>query len=73
MTKYTVPYGGMRLDKIAKMHFQTERNGSVEALLANNPGLASVTVDGIVPAGTVISTPDPFTPKVSLRPVVQWK
>lgn len=73
MTVYTVPYGGLRLDKIANRLFQTERNGSVEALLASNPGLASIIVDGIVPAGTAIKTPKQFTPKINLRPVVPWK
>jgi phage tail protein X len=45
-----------RLDQIAKLIYQTEKGGVVEALLAANPGLAGIA--GAVPRGTVIAVPD---------------
>lgn len=49
-----------RLDQIARLIYQTERGGVVEALLAANPGLSAIA--GAVPRGTVLVVPD--------RPVV---
>jgi phage tail protein X len=60
---YTVGYGGERLDRIAKKLLQTEKLGTVEALLEANPGLAAAMQTGLVPAGTVIRLPAGFTPK----------
>ena len=53
--RYTVRRDGARLDKIAKAELGTERNGTVEAILALNPGLARL--GPIVPVGTVIALP----------------
>lgn len=61
---YTVAFGGERLDRIAKKTLQTERQGTVEALLDANPGLAASMQAGLVPAGTVIRLPAAFEPKV---------
>lgn len=60
---YTVAYGGERLDRIAKRLMQTETQGTVEALLDANPGLAASMQFGLVPAGTIIRLPAAFTPK----------
>lgn len=60
---YVVPFGGQRLDRIARATLRTERNGAVEALLAVNPGLAELAMAGaVVPAGTTIAVPDDFKP-----------
>lgn len=56
--RYTVAYGGERLDKIAKKALQTERLGAVEAILSANPGLATLGSQGVVPAGTMIEIPE---------------
>ncbi|PVE56290.1 tail protein X [Rhizobium rhizogenes] len=56
--RYTVAYGGERLDKIAKKTLQTERLGAVEAILSANPGLAMLGSQGVVPAGTMIEVPE---------------
>lgn len=60
---YTVAHGGERLDRIAKKLMQTELEGTVEALLDANPGLAGLMQSGVVPAGTVIRLPAEFSPK----------
>jgi phage tail protein X len=60
---YTVAYGGERLDRIAKKLLQTEKLGTVEALLEANPGLAATMQTGLVSAGTIIRMPAGFTPK----------
>lgn len=44
-----------RLDQIAKLIYQSELGGTVEALLAANPELA--TLMDSVPKGTVITVP----------------
>lgn len=62
MTRYTVKLGGERLDRLAKKLMQTEKRGTVEALLRANPDLAARLVDGVVPAGTVIEVPEAFVP-----------
>lgn len=60
---YTVRRDGERLDKIARAELGTERGGTVESLLALNPGLAAL--DPILPMGTVIRLParPPETPR----------
>lgn len=51
-----------RLDQIARLIYQSEKGGVVEALLAVNPGLAAMA--SAVPRGTVIVVPDrPATTK----------
>ncbi|PZP59495.1 tail protein X [Agrobacterium sp. MS2] len=62
MSRYTVKLGGERLDRLAKKLMQTEKRGTVEALLRTNPDLAARLVDGVVPAGTVIEVPEAFEP-----------
>ncbi|MCJ2054267.1 tail protein X [Methylobacterium sp. J-070] len=49
----------IRLDRAAKRYLGTEQGGSVEAILALNPGLAAE--GGWVPAGyeLVLPVPDP--------------
>jgi phage tail protein X len=39
--KYVVREGGERIDRIARAIYGTELGGTVEALLAANPGLAA--------------------------------
>ncbi|MDC7787378.1 tail protein X [Rhodoplanes sp. TEM] len=52
---YTVRRDGLRLDHIARAELGSERNGTVEAILDLNPGLAAL--GPIVPVGTVIWLP----------------
>lgn len=52
---YTVRRDGERLDKIAKAELGSERTGTVEAILALNPGLAAL--GPILPLGTAIKLP----------------
>lgn len=67
---YTVGYEGERLDRIAKKLLGTERNGSVEAILDANPGLAALSMaGGMVPEGTVIVIPD-FEPVAQTTGIV---
>lgn len=73
MTRIVVPFGGMRLDRLAAKHLRTERGGTVEALLNTNPGLAAAIVEGNVPAGQAIDTPDAYVPTIPLAPVVAWE
>lgn len=73
MTTYTVAYGGERLDRIAKKTMQTERDGTVEAILNANPGLAAKMDKGLVPAGTVILIPDDYQVEASATFVLPWE
>jgi phage tail protein X len=70
---YVVKYGGERLDRIAKKLLQTERQGTVEALLDSNPGLAGQMQSGYVPAGVVIRMPSSFTPKTTTAYTLAWE
>lgn len=70
--RYTVAYGGERLDKIAKKTLQTERLGAVEAILSANPGLATLGSQGVIPAGTVIEVPD-WSAKPSSPFILAWE
>lgn len=63
--KYTVPYGGERLDRIADAIYGTALGGTVEALLDANPGLALLCYPtGDVPEYTELLVPD-------VQPVVE--
>ncbi len=56
-----------RLDQIAKLIYQTEKGGVVEALLGANPGLAGAAAS--VPRGAVLQVPDrPKTATIVTRP-----
>ncbi len=70
--QYVVPYGGERLDRIAKKVLQTEREGTVEALLTANPGLAFLAT-AIVPAGTIIIVPEDFAPARNADFTLPWE
>lgn len=71
---YTVAFGGERLDRIAKKLMQTEHQGTVEALLEANPGLAASMHSGLVPEGTVIRLPVAFQPKAAAKPfTLAWE
>lgn len=52
-----------RLDRIARTIYQTERDGTVEALLDANPGLAAIA--SLVPRGTILKVPAKPAPKAS--------
>ncbi|PZA12482.1 phage tail protein [Rhodopseudomonas palustris] len=52
---YTVRRDGLRLDHIARDELGSERGGTVESILALNPGLAAL--GWIIPIGTVIKLP----------------
>lgn len=52
---YVVRRDGERLDRIARTELGSERGGTVEAILALNPGLARL--GGIPPVGTRIRLP----------------
>lgn len=71
---YIVRLGGERLDRIARKLMQTENQGTVEAILEANPGLAGMMTAGIVPAGTVIRLPAAFSPKAPAKPfTLAWE
>lgn len=70
--QYVVPYGGERLDRIAKKVLQTEREGTVEALLTANPGLAFL-ASAMVPAGTTITVPEDFAPAGTADFTLPWE
>lgn len=53
---YTVPFGGERLDRIAKRLYGSEQRGAVEVLLGANQGLGAYI--GLVPENTVIAVPE---------------
>ncbi|PIO98568.1 tail protein X [Pleomorphomonas carboxyditropha] len=56
-----------RLDQIAKLIYQTEKGGVVEALLSANPGLAGAAAS--LQRGTVLQVPDrPATTSTVTRP-----
>lgn len=55
MTTYTVSEDVERLDRIARTLFGSERGGTVEALLAANPGLAGLGF--LLLRGTVVVVP----------------
>ncbi len=73
MTSYIVPFGGERLDRIAKTLLQSERQGTVEALLSANPGLGAIMEAGTVPAGTVIRAPAAFTAAKKSSFILAWE
>lgn len=70
---FIVPYGGLRLDKIAKAYLQTELMGATEALLDANPGLSDIMVDGEVPEGTAVYPPGNWEPETDVSTVVPWE
>lgn len=70
---FIVPFGGMRLDRIAKAFLQTELLGATEALLDANPGLSEIMVEGTVPEGTAINAPAAWEPESSISSVVPWE
>ena len=53
--RYKVTRDGERLDRVARAELGTERGGTVESVLALNPGLAAF--GPILPVGTVIKLP----------------
>jgi len=55
-TTFTVPFGGMRIDRLAAKVLGTANGGAVEQLLDANAGLAAVA--DLVPEGTVIVVPE---------------
>lgn len=71
--RYTVPYGGKRLDQIARETLRSERGGTVEAILTANPGLATLLDGATVPAGTSIEIPETYRPAVGSRRVLAWE
>jgi len=71
--RYTVPYGGERLDRIAKKTLQTEREGTVEAILNSNPDLAALGYQGVIPAGTVVTIPEDFVAKPATSFTLAWE
>jgi phage tail protein X len=73
MTTYEVQFGGERLDRIAKKLLQTERKGAVEALLQANPDLAAAAVEGVVPAGRIITVPASFNPAPAATFTLAWE
>lgn len=70
---YTVEYGGERLDIIARKMLRTASHGAVEALLEANPGLADLTISGLVPGDTVIQPPAAFVAVSSVPVVLAWE
>ena len=73
MAAYIVAYGGERLDRIAKKLLQTERQGTVEALLKANPRLADLMQNGVVPEGTAIDPPKYFRATPSTTFTLPWE
>lgn len=55
MTRYTVADDLERIDRIALLLYGTEREGTVELLLAANPGTS--TIGPFLPRGTVLVVP----------------
>lgn len=70
---FIVPFGGLRLDKIAKAYLQTELLGATEALLIANPGLSDIMIDGTVPEGTAVSPPADWQPESGVSNVLPWE
>jgi phage tail protein X len=70
---FIVPYGGMRLDRIAKAYLQTELLGATEALLEANQGLSDIMVDGTVPEGTAVYPPTVWEQPTTISNVVPWE
>lgn len=71
--RYTVAYGGERLDRIAQKTLQTEREGTVEAILNANPDLAALGYQGMLPAGTIITIPENFVAKPATSFTLAWE
>lgn len=71
MVTYTVAAGGERIDRVAKAIYGSERNGTVEALLAANPGLAVYGV--MLPAGTAIDVPLAVDAAPATTYVLAWE
>lgn len=71
---YPVAFGGERIDRIARKLLQTESQGTVEALLEANPGLAGMMTAAMVPADTEIRMPVTFAPKTTAkRFILAWE
>lgn len=70
---FVVPYPGMRVDQIAKRLLQTEKLGATEAVLAANPRLSSLVIDGLVPEGTAVHPPRSWAPAVKDDTVLPWE
>lgn len=71
MTSYTVAWGGERLDRIAKAIYGSEQDGTVEALLDANPGLAALGF--LIPAGTVVAVPAEVETRPAATYVLGWE
>nr|WP_280531095.1 tail protein X [Shinella yambaruensis] len=63
----------MRIDIIAKRLLQTERFGATEAVLAANPGLATIMVFGLVPEGVAVYPPADWTPTSTASLILPWE
>lgn len=73
MTTHHVKYGGERLDRIAKATMLTERNGTVEAILDNNVGLAARLVNFTVPGESDVEVPATRIAAPAARFVLAWE
>lgn len=70
---HQVKQGGERLDHLAKALMRTEQDGTVEALLSANPGLAASIINGLVPAGTRIVVPEGFVARTTKAVTLPWE
>lgn len=57
----TIDLDWERVDRLARRLYGTERGGTLERLLAANPGLAARAIEqaGYLPRGTVVEVPLP--------------
>lgn len=69
MSKYTTKQGD-QLDWICWKHYGTSRNGTVEAVLSANTGLAEY--GSKLPAGIVIDLPDLSAPAQEKAVIRLW-
>lgn len=68
---YTVTADEERIDRIAKAIYGTEQGGTVEALLAANPGLAALCP--LIPRNTKITVPAKAPPAPSAAYPRPWE
>ena len=69
--RFTVGEEPVRIDRLARALYGDEANGSVEALLDANPGLAEAMM--AIPPGTVLRLPTLAPAPEEAAPVRPWE
>ncbi len=68
---YEITTDVARIDRIAKELYGTEQDGTMEALLDSNPGLAAI--GPFIPRGTILKVPEKPAPPPAAANTWPWE